>query len=1026
MRKAWIALTLLLALLCRVSASAQSDHTYFYTAPFTLDTRSPGGSLTEVFTLDTRDINPGTLTELFTLDTRAELLPYTSVFTLDTRDSDTLQVPQEVTLRPEELTVMRVSWSYQGTPEGFVVERRAPLGEWHAVELGGGERRHWFDRTIRPAAFYEYRVAAMLGPHLWSDYSDIAYIQAPSMPAPPTDLTVVWSEDLSAAILEWQDQSHNETGFDLWRKTGLTGTWASHATIPSNTTTFIDSETAPSTLYTYKIRAFNAWGASAFSPEVTLTTPGAGTGCGWELIVEDAAVDFDGRSLDLAAVNTVHAGAAGGGGLVATLRSPPGNPHPTRVVLGFRDQQGRAAAQPVEIMEFYRHPGCPGQTYTARIPEDFRAPEEGEYTLWLEMVMANRDPVRAFLTERHTQESPMRKRVVEVDAVESDAALMSLWVADVQGIPQTDVSMPLYLSSPAGVQATEFSLAIAEGLSLEGIEAGPDAQAAMVDWSVDEGVAVRMEMPLVQPLPGGTKHVLTLWVTMEEEGLYEVAFADEPVARTIVGAGLSVADLSWRTGMLTAAASTLAGDIYPRPYGDGVVDDADADLALLFVLGVIDLPKRDSEFRRLDVAPLADCGDGVVDMADYQVIQLLASGVLDKRQVCDAPAELDPGILPFAMGELVGHARTLSLGLPGTANRGEPFSVDIQLDAVGDEHGLSVTLAYDPDVISPKDLTLAPGLAGARYLSNFEELAEGVVSFGLILQDGESFVEGFSTLATLEFRALAGSGDTSTAIEFVHKPAPTSITGIDGAPLPILLMDATLGIRDDRVTANAPIAPAWAEAEAVSEGEIRLSWSPAQWATGYVIRRRIAGEADWSLLTELDLHRTAYLDKGLPPDTWVDYLLAAVNPNGEESEAIRLREKTWSALEAWRFHWFGQIENEGIAADAADPDGDGIPNRLEYELGLNPLEPLDSWMSTRQEEVFGGRSSVTLRHRVAKDAPLNFSFEVSNDLLDPDSWRMLELPAVSQDELDSGIEIRRVLPMPTATNRAIYIRMRAD
>jgi hypothetical protein len=44
-----------------------------------------------------------------------------------------------------------------------------------------------------------------------------------------------------------------------------------------------------------------------------------------------------------------------------------------------------------------------------------------------------------------------------------------------------------------------------------------------------------------------------------------------------------------------------------------------------------------------------------------------------------------------------------------------------------------------------------------------------------------------------------------------------------------------------------------------------------------------------------------------------------------------------ATLEQWRAMFFGMTNNLGAASDNADPDGDGIPNLLEYASGLNPL-----------------------------------------------------------------------------------------
>ena len=38
----------------------------------------------------------------------------------------------------------------------------------------------------------------------------------------------------------------------------------------------------------------------------------------------------------------------------------------------------------------------------------------------------------------------------------------------------------------------------------------------------------------------------------------------------------------------------------------------------------------------------------------------------------------------------------------------------------------------------------------------------------------------------------------------------------------------------------------------------------------------------------------------------------------------------------WRQEWYGTYENTGEAANAADPDEDGINNLLEFAFGLHP------------------------------------------------------------------------------------------
>ncbi|MCC6353558.1 MAG: hypothetical protein IT577_06710 [Verrucomicrobiae bacterium] len=43
-----------------------------------------------------------------------------------------------------------------------------------------------------------------------------------------------------------------------------------------------------------------------------------------------------------------------------------------------------------------------------------------------------------------------------------------------------------------------------------------------------------------------------------------------------------------------------------------------------------------------------------------------------------------------------------------------------------------------------------------------------------------------------------------------------------------------------------------------------------------------------------------------------------------------------TSLQGWRLAHLGTVENAGAAADAADFEGDGVPNLLEFAFGLDP------------------------------------------------------------------------------------------
>jgi hypothetical protein len=88
--------------------------------------------------------------------------------------------------------------------------------------------------------------------------------------------------------LNWTDQSNNETGFQIERKTGVGGTYSQIGTVGANVTTYSDTGLTAGTTFVYRVRSFNAGWNSSYSNDVIATTPtscsdggggGGGGGC---------------------------------------------------------------------------------------------------------------------------------------------------------------------------------------------------------------------------------------------------------------------------------------------------------------------------------------------------------------------------------------------------------------------------------------------------------------------------------------------------------------------------------------------------------------------------------------------------------------------------------------------------------------------------------------------------------------------------------------------------------------------------
>ncbi|HET9983242.1 MAG TPA: fibronectin type III domain-containing protein [Longimicrobiales bacterium] len=94
----------------------------------------------------------------------------------------------------------------------------------------------------------------------------------PSPPAAPTGL-VAQATSATLVTLTWQDASANETAFVVERQSG-SAAFAVVDSVGANTTSLQDA-VAPATTYTYRVKACNAGGCSAYSNTAQATTPAA-------------------------------------------------------------------------------------------------------------------------------------------------------------------------------------------------------------------------------------------------------------------------------------------------------------------------------------------------------------------------------------------------------------------------------------------------------------------------------------------------------------------------------------------------------------------------------------------------------------------------------------------------------------------------------------------------------------------------------------------------------------------------------
>ncbi len=106
-------------------------------------------------------------------------------------------------------------------------------------------------------------------------FASLAYAQLSRSvvkpPNPPSNLTAVATSANQVALV-WQDNSSDESGFKVERSVNDQSNFEEIAVTGTNITAFLDNTVIPSTLYYYRVRAFNAHGNSQYSNTVSVTT----------------------------------------------------------------------------------------------------------------------------------------------------------------------------------------------------------------------------------------------------------------------------------------------------------------------------------------------------------------------------------------------------------------------------------------------------------------------------------------------------------------------------------------------------------------------------------------------------------------------------------------------------------------------------------------------------------------------------------------------------------------------------------
>ena len=189
--------------------------------------------------------------------------------------------PSGLTATPSSHAQVDLTWSDNSSSEvGFRIERCTGTGCTSFSEIFSTVANvvAYSDTGRAALTFYRYRVLAFNagGSSASSNIADATTPAAPlQSPAAPSNLTAT-PTSYSQVELSWSDNSSNENGFQIERCTGTVASCGSFAQIGQVTfdiNAVTDAGLQGQTTYTYRVRAFNAAGQSAYSNAVQGTTP---------------------------------------------------------------------------------------------------------------------------------------------------------------------------------------------------------------------------------------------------------------------------------------------------------------------------------------------------------------------------------------------------------------------------------------------------------------------------------------------------------------------------------------------------------------------------------------------------------------------------------------------------------------------------------------------------------------------------------------------------------------------------------
>jgi predicted phage tail protein len=178
--------------------------------------------------------------------------------------------PATLTANAASSSQINLSWTDNASDEsGFRIERSPDGTTFAEITTVGANVTTFADVGLTASTRYWYRIRAYnnTGPSSYAGPASATTLAPP--PQPPSAPTALIGTLKSGQIaLAWTDTSNNETGFAIYRSIDDGKSYSQLATVAQNVSTYVDTGPGTSKFVSYRVRAFNTVGNSAFSNTV--------------------------------------------------------------------------------------------------------------------------------------------------------------------------------------------------------------------------------------------------------------------------------------------------------------------------------------------------------------------------------------------------------------------------------------------------------------------------------------------------------------------------------------------------------------------------------------------------------------------------------------------------------------------------------------------------------------------------------------------------------------------------------------